>query len=151
MIRYALRCACGHGFDAWFASGSAYDDQAAKGLVACPACGAATVEKAPMAPAIARARSAEPTVANDPPATAPGAPVCDHRSAVRAALRAMVREAKRTTEDVGADFAREARRIHQGEAEARAIRGQASGAEARALRDDGIEVHPLPDIADHDA
>jgi hypothetical protein len=56
VIRYALRCACGHGFDAWFASAAAYDAQAEGGLVGCPACGANTVEKALMTPAIGRGR-----------------------------------------------------------------------------------------------
>ena len=33
MIRYALSCDHDHGFEAWFASSSDYDDQAARGLV----------------------------------------------------------------------------------------------------------------------
>ena len=31
MIRYALQCDHGHGFEAWFGDSAAYDDQAARG------------------------------------------------------------------------------------------------------------------------
>ena len=48
------------------------------------------------------------------------------------------------TEDVGERFADEARRIHYGEAAERGIRGQATPDEREALRDEGIEVMPLP-------
>ena len=39
MIRYALQCDGGHGFEAWFGDSAAYDDQAVRGLVECPHCG----------------------------------------------------------------------------------------------------------------
>ena len=39
MIRYSLACERGHAFESWFASSSAYDKQAKRGLVACPVCG----------------------------------------------------------------------------------------------------------------
>ena len=39
---------------------------------------------------------------------------------------------------------REARRIHEGEAPARSIIGEARPSEARALIEDGIPVAPLP-------
>ena len=153
MIRYALRCACGHGFDAWFASAAAYDAQAEGGLVGCPACGANTVEKALMTPAIGRGRAA-PAPVEAPAASTestPAATPAGHPAAVRAALQAMVRQVKRAAEDVGTRFPDEARRIHEGEAEDRPIRGRATAADARALREEGIEVQALPDLPDHDA
>ncbi|MFD1355826.1 DUF1178 family protein, partial [Methylorubrum suomiense] len=54
MIRFTLVCDSGHDFESWFPSGSAYDEQAARGLVTCPFCNSAKVTKAPMAPAVAR-------------------------------------------------------------------------------------------------
>jgi len=48
------------------------------------------------------------------------------------------------SDDVGARFPDEARAIHLGEAEARAIHGRASPAEAKDLIDEGIPVTPLP-------
>ena len=48
------------------------------------------------------------------------------------------------SEDVGTEFAREARAIHEGEAPERPIIGEARANEARALIEDGIPVAPLP-------
>jgi len=49
-----------------------------------------------------------------------------------------------TSEDVGKDFAEEARKIHYKETEERGIRGQATREEAIELIEEGIAVHPLP-------
>ena len=54
MILYDLRCRKGHVFEAWFRDSAAYDDQAEAGEVACPTCGSKKVEKAPMAPRLAK-------------------------------------------------------------------------------------------------
>ncbi|MGC2122744.1 MAG: DUF1178 family protein, partial [Xanthobacteraceae bacterium] len=50
MIRYALTCDEGHGFESWFQNSAAYDKQSKRSLVTCPLCGSAKVEKAMMAP-----------------------------------------------------------------------------------------------------
>ena len=63
MIRYTLNCDSGHTFESWFASSSAYDKQAKRALVTCPVCGSAKVEKAIMAPRLARAEAAAPAEA----------------------------------------------------------------------------------------
>lgn len=49
-----------------------------------------------------------------------------------------------TTDDVGSQFAEEARRMHYGEAQERPIRGEATMDEAEALREEGIEIAVLP-------
>ena len=134
MIRYALRCAAGHGFEGWFGSSSDYDDQAARGLVACPLCGTAQVTKAIMAPAVAGTKvRAEPEAA---PAKM--------REMFRHAAREVRRHVLNEFDDVGPRFAAEARAIHEGQAEERGIYGQATSAEVKALREDGVGVAPLP-------
>ena len=55
----------------------------------------------------------------------------------------VARELARAAEDVGDRFAEEARRIHHGDAEERAIRGQSSPEEVRELLDEGIPLMPL--------
>ena len=70
MIRYALNCEHSHAFESWFQNSAAYDKQAKRGLVTCPVCGSAKVEKAIMAPRLARTDAAEPATA-PPPATPP--------------------------------------------------------------------------------
>ena len=72
MIRYALACDKGHTFESWFQDSAAYDKQAKRGLVACPHCGSAKVEKAIMAPRISGAKK-RPAPA-EPPAAASGTP-----------------------------------------------------------------------------
>ena len=62
-------------------------------------------------------------------------------------LAALAAEQKRilsSSEHVGDRFADEARAIHLGEADARAIHGRATLAQAESLLDEGISVAPLP-------
>jgi hypothetical protein len=133
MIIFDLKCAPqGHVFEAWFGSSEDYEAQQARGLVTCPLCASAEVGKAPMAPAV----GAKGNQADGPPP-----------EQVKAMLGAMAEAQKRlleTSEHVGPRFADEARAIHLGEAEARAIHGQATPEQADELRDEGIPVAPLP-------
>ena len=130
MIRYSLRCAEGHAFEAWFRSSADFEEQRSGGRVTCAVCGASGVEKAPMAPSVRGGRGA-------PRLTAPASPA-------EAALRKLRRHIERTADYVGLDFAAEARRIHAGESEERSIWGETSREDARALNEDGIPVVPVP-------
>src|SRR5207249_1307686 len=56
MIRYALACGNGHAFESWFQNSAAFDRQVKRGLVTCPVCNSAKVEKALMAPRISGAK-----------------------------------------------------------------------------------------------
>jgi len=133
MIIFDLKCTPhGHVFEAWFGSSEDFEDQRARGLVSCPVCGSGDIAKAPMAPAV----GAKGNRAEGPP---PGQ--------VKAMLGAMAdaqRKMLESSEHVGPRFADEARAIHLGEAEARAIHGQATPGQADELRDEGIPVAPLP-------
>ena len=135
MIRYNLKCARAHEFEAWFRSSAAYDEQREAGQVGCAVCGATEVEKAVMAPALKAAATAAPALA--PRLSTPASPA-------EAALAALRRKIETTSDYVGREFAAEARRIHDGEGAKRAIWGEASLDDARALKDDGIPVAPIP-------
>ncbi|HAC48262.1 MAG TPA: DUF1178 domain-containing protein, partial [Sulfitobacter sp.] len=52
MIRYALKCEAGHGFDSWFQSAAAFDSLARGGHLSCAVCGSAEVRKSLMAPRV---------------------------------------------------------------------------------------------------
>jgi hypothetical protein len=145
MIKYALACEKGHEFESWFPSASAYDEQARRGLVACPECSSNRVAKAIMAPAVVGAARA-----NLPPAEAPAdVALLDRRQrALRDAVRALRHEIESNTDDVGTQFAELARSMHAGKTPERAIRGQASGAEVEALLEEGVGVLPLPAAPD---
>jgi len=152
MIRFSLRCAEAHEFESWFKDGAAFDRMAAAGLVECPVCGGTQVAKALMAPAIRKARAvkgrAEVPAAAAPPAKPVPAPARAAAGPMPAQLLALLQrmraEVEKNCDYVGPGFAEEARRIHQGEAEARGIYGEASEEETEALREEGIEVARLP-------
>ena len=158
MIRYDLVCTSGHRFDAWFRNSADFDRQAADGFLACPACGDARIAKALMTPGVrtARGRPEPPAKDGQAPRAAPPSPppaparptemvqAAMHQAAMRQMLVAMHNHVTRTARDVGKDFAREARRIHEGEAPEEGIYGQATQEEVDDLLEDGIAVMPLP-------
>jgi hypothetical protein len=134
MIRFALKCDQGHGFDAWFSSGSSYEEQVEAHAIACPACGSAHVTKAPMAPAVLRGKGEPP-----PLPQAKGA-----QKKTYAFLKDLRDHLTANADDVGRAFPEEARKMHYGETEARSIYGEASSEEAKGLHEEGIPAVPLP-------
>lgn len=150
MIRYDLVCERDHRFDGWFPSSADFDTQAKRGFVSCPSCNSVRVTKAIMAPAIARGRNRSETAEPVPmPEAAPQAALLgDREREMRAKLRALRAQMLETSVDVGSEFPEEARRIHQGEAEHRAIRGEATPEETRALIEEGVPILPIPSLPD---
>jgi hypothetical protein len=136
MILFALRCASDHEFEGWFRDGAAFDRQSAGGKIACPQCGDTAVTKAPMAPRVARSRSAE---------------VTPSPAQLRKALQELRRHVETNCENVGERFAEEARRIHYGESDPRGIYGEASADDAKDLAEEGIEVNRIPWLPPTDA
>jgi hypothetical protein len=139
MILFKLKCGGGHEFEAWFRGGSVFDRQNTRGQITCPECGSNVIEKAPMAPRPLRA-------AKTPAQDAPPRP-----DDVRRALQVLRRHVETHCENVGSQFANEARAIHSGTAKTRGIYGDATPEESRALADDGIEFHTIPWVAPSDA
>jgi hypothetical protein len=133
MILYSLHCSRDHEFEAWFRDGATYDAQVSAGEIACPECGDVEIEKAPMAPRVARSRS-EPSPTD-----------------VRRLLQQIRKHVETNCDYVGDNFAAEVRKIHEGEADSRGIYGEATDEEHRELTEDGIEVHRIPWVAPNDA
>ncbi|MGQ3041015.1 MAG: DUF1178 family protein [Brevundimonas sp.] len=134
MIRYALICDHDHGFEAWFGSSADYDDQAARGLVECPVCASTAVTKQIMAPSVAGTKKT--------------AIAADMAAKMQTMMTEAAREVRAHVEQnfdyVGDAFAREARDIHEGRSEKREIYGEATAAEVKKLKDDGVPCAPLP-------
>jgi hypothetical protein len=146
MIKYALCCAEGHEFESWFSDNAAFEKLRKRRLVACPECGSTAVDKAIMAPAIVGAeRAGVERPEGEKPAEVL---VDDKRRQVREMVKHLRREIEANTVDVGAQFPALARAIHNGDEPERAIRGQASPDEARALIEEGVGVMPVPVLAD---
>lgn len=142
MIVFDLRCTAGHVFEAWFGSSGDYADQKARGLLSCPICGDAAVDKAVMAPNVGA--KGNRTTAAAVPATLPGGLDAEKAKQLLAELAKVQAKVLESSDWVGRDFAREARAIHDGESTHRSIHGEASPAEVKALIEDGIGVAPLP-------
>ena len=164
MIRYALACDQKHEFESWFQNSAACDKQVKRGLIACPVCGSAKVEKAIMAPRLARTDAG--ATADTEPATAPSdadtettavatpeekAPVAmlsPQEQEFRKKLKELRDHLTSNADNVGQRFPEEARKMHYGESEHRSIYGEASPDEAKALAEEGIPFHPLPILPD---
>ena len=154
MIHYSLHCHKGHDFESWFQSSAAYDKQVKRGLVSCPLCGSAKVEKAIMAPRLARkdkstsipapveAPVSAPTEATTPVMISP------QEREFRAKLKELREHLTSNSDNVGKKFPEEARKMHYGEIEHRSIYGEASPQDAKELHEEGIEFHPLPVLPD---
>jgi hypothetical protein len=134
MIRYALQCDRDHGFEAWFGASADYDDQVARGLVECPVCGSRAVSKQIMAPAVSGTKRTMP----------PAEAAAKMQTMMMQAAREVRAHVEANFDYVGDAFAREARDIHEGRSEKREIYGEATPADVKKLKDDGVPVAPLP-------
>jgi hypothetical protein len=154
MIRYSLICEHRHDFEIWFKNSADYDKQRKRGLVTCPECGSGKVEKALMAPSLVRGgkKAAAPASDTASPPEPPGAVesktpvamVSPQEKEFRAKLKELRDHIVKNAENVGGKFPEEARKMHYGEKKHRSIYGEASPQEAKALIDEGVELHPLP-------
>ncbi|MGL4728477.1 MAG: DUF1178 family protein [Bosea sp. (in: a-proteobacteria)] len=154
MMRYALICDAGHEFDGWFRDSNAFEAQAARGLLSCAQCGSVRVEKAIMAPSVAR-RDREialaPVSTPATPAAAPAQPMAlidPETSELRAAIKALRAHVEANAQNVGTAFAETARDMHEGVVEHKPIYGVATPEEVSALHEDGITALPLPILPD---
>ena len=138
MIIFDLSCDHDHPFEGWFESQASYDSQLESGLISCPHCGSTRIRRVPSAVHLAKAAvTPEPT-------SLP--PQVDTRSGIRVAYQQLVSAIIANSEDVGQDFADEARKIHYMEAPQRSIRGEATADDYETLREEGIDVLRLPII-----
>ena len=146
MIHYQLQCANAHQFDGWFKDSASFDKQADLGLVECPDCGSTHVQRALMAPAVAK--KVVETLPAPAPAAAPEVPakaaVGPMPAMVLAMLQKIRAEVERNCDYVGPSFADEARRMHRGEIDQRPIYGEATEEQAESLVDEGIDVARIP-------
>ncbi len=133
MIKYDLLCGQDHPFEGWFSSSDDFKSQNDKGLITCPLCGDSAIHKALVAPNISTGRQ---------------------REAARHALAEQITKAKHTIKEtftnVGENFAKEARAMHEGLTAPKPIYGQASQDEVKALIKDDVPIAPLPDVLNPD-
>jgi len=156
MISFDLCCGKGHSFEGWFSSSADYDLQQSTGLVACPLCNDAVVQKMLSVPNIGRkgnqptraveavpeTMAVEEAPANTPVVNMPALPQAMIEIVQKMAEKQA--EVLKSSQWVGRQFAETARAIHYGETDDRMIHGEASAQEAEALAEEGVSVAPLP-------
>jgi len=144
MIVFDLCCEAGHQFEGWFGSSDDFAGQQARGLVTCPACGSAAVDKAPMAPAVPRKGNRQAVAVQPEKQAMTRGPMPPE---VAEALQKLAEAQARALKDskwVGDAFAEQSRAMHYGERDTETIHGRATHDEAVELFEEGIPVAPLP-------
>ncbi|HUH40629.1 MAG TPA: DUF1178 family protein [Castellaniella sp.] len=154
---FDLSCEHDHLFEGWFASLESYDDQSSRGMIRCPVCQSAQITRRVSAPHLnvshLKAERLEAPRSTEAAMTGRAAvisPSDGQMAQLQAEVLRHVRRIVSQSDNVGARFADEARRMHEGEIEHRAIRGTATSEECQSLLDDGISIMPIPDILDDD-
>ena len=140
MIRYDLVCEKGHEFDGWFSDSASYEKQAKRGLVSCTHCGTIKIQKQIMSPGIASKSNKK----SDAAVRMSAGPVDPRAAAMMQMMREYRKHVETNAENVGNNFAEEARKIHYKETEERGIYGNATRDDVVALTEEGIEIHPIP-------
>ena len=142
-----LQCNHQHSFEGWFGSEEDFQSQLARGLVQCPMCSNADITKKLSAPKFNLGNAVKPSFpeVKKESAVLPASPLSTEVSTVmQAAWLEVAKHVMANTEDVGNSFASEARKIHYGEADERAIRGHATPDQTMELIEEGIDVMSLP-------
>ena len=154
---FDLQCDNGHVFEGWFTARNSFETQASQGLLSCPVCGNGVIERKLSAPRLNLGkkggddRASDSAIQSFAEQTAENTPSTNPELAeFQGKLLQHVRTLVKNSEDVGNGFAQEALKIHNGEAEERAIRGTATDEERRELREEGIAVMPVPDFLNDD-
>lgn len=137
MIIYDLACGEDHVFEGWFQDGADFERQLESCMVACPACNSTHIRRIPSASHVNKGLHR---------ATASAAPpehIAEQRRA-QEMLKQLHDYIENNFDNVGGQFADEARKIHYGEAEERGIRGTATGEQVKALKEEGISTLAVP-------
>ena len=137
MIKYQLRCRCEYEFEGWFPSSRAYTQQKNKGMIKCPMCDSTAVDKAIMAPNVKTTKIRK--TQDDYMVMGESAEVI---------LRRLNRKIKKDFQNVGKNFAKEARKANKGKRNQK-FYGTATKEEANQLLDEGIDLFAVPDYKDN--
>ncbi|MEA3547794.1 MAG: DUF1178 family protein [Thermodesulfobacteriota bacterium] len=137
MIAFDLACACGCQFEGWFQNHADFTRQHEEGLIPCPECGEIGHIRKLLSPVAFLGKGGQelPVIATD-----------DHDPETKTAenMLRMIQNVIKKFENVGADLAKEALKIHFGVTEPRNIRGVATEEEEAELKKEGIELLKIP-------
>ena len=132
MIHYDLKCEKNHIFSSWFNCVDAFDKLEMSNLLSCAVCGSSNVHRAIMAPKVSRSNPKE------------SSPLIGEASSAEQKMLEIRKKLEAEAENVGENFADEARAMHDGDTPMRSIYGEAKIKDAQDLIKDGIPVIPMP-------
>ncbi len=143
MIAFDLQCRNGHTFEGWFEDNQAYEDQKKRDLITCPVCNDNAVTKIFSTFAIKSSGSSKRADGDQE----------QQLSALAKVGREVVDFVEKNFDNVGADFTKEALKIHYGVTEPRNIRGVSTKNDEKIMKSEGIEFFkiPLPSPPDQDS
>ena len=143
MIAFDLQCRNGHTFEGWFEDNQAYEDQKKKDLITCPVCNDNAVTKI-FSPFAIKSSGSSKRADGDQE---------QQLSALAKVGQEVADFVEKNFDDVGADFTKEALKIHYGVTEPRNIRGVSTKNDEKIMKSEGIEFFkiPLPSPPDQDS
>ena len=151
MINYSLICSNDHQFEGWFRSYEDYNNQVNSKLIDCPICGNNNIQKGLMAPAVQSSKNKkrnQESQNNIPKKSTENPTIVANSDHLRVAFNMLRKYVEKNCENVGNNFAQEARKISKGEASERDIYGKATVEEVEKLHEEGIDVASIPWVKD---
>lgn len=135
MIVFDLECLNGHTFEGWFENKEDLKKQQMQGVLACPVCDTTSVVQKLHPIAIKKSSSHT------------------RQRALQASQEAMIELTEKLAEyveknfeDVGADFTKQALKMHYGDEDYRNIKGMTTKEEDKVLAKEGVPVFKVPII-----
>ena len=143
MILFDLECEKNHKFECWFASSLNYEEQLKNKMIVCPYCNSIKIKKSLMAPNINTKSTSKNSKNNDKKKLA--------QNNLENKIKKFRKYIEKNTDNVGKNFAEEARKIYYGETKSRPIRGESTENEDKELAEEGIPFSQLPWHSKEDA
>ena len=130
MIVFNLNCCdCTFSFEGWFENTKDYNKQIKQDLVCCPSCNSTNIKKGLMAPNVTRKSNTKPS---------------KRIKSIASNIKKLKKIIEKEFDYVGDKFTEEAKKIKYGEVKERPIYGEASIEQTKELKDEDIDVLPLP-------
>lgn len=132
VIIYDLKCENNHKFEGWFKDRAAFERQKGEKLIACPVCGSDDVEMMLSSIAIMGKDTKVPKKEKS------------KEISPMKALQNFHEYINKAFEDVGANFAEVAMKMHYGEEDKKNIKGTTTKSEEENLKEEGIQFLKIP-------
>ncbi|AGF48885.1 DUF1178 family protein [Candidatus Kinetoplastidibacterium galati] len=139
---FDLKCNYGHIFEGWFSSSDEFNNQRSKKIIECPFCASSEITKLVSAPYVNTHSGSDVTNKTKTDSLSDKTNIANTQINIIKGIRKILKEA----EDVGSNFADVARKIHDGDAEKRSIKGTVTKEEHKSLQEEGIEVLSIPEF-----